>query len=83
MLMEKWYLIEMGDNTTESNIQGENINPVQTYDFYSKNSLFNGSVKRVVLFFTTPPLGDICDDPIIIEGLPFNVQTIQKLSRFL
>lgn len=65
---------EMGDNTTESNIQFENINPGETYDFIVRTVCVNGSVSEwVTVTFTTPPLGDICDDPIIIEGLPFDV----------
>ena len=65
---------EMGDNTTESNIQFENISPGETYDFIVRTVCVNGSVSEwVTLTFTTPPLGDICDDPIIIEGLPFDV----------
>ena len=65
---------EMGDNTTESNIQFENINPGETYDFIVRTVCVNGSVSEwATVTFTTPPLGDICDDPIIIEGLPFDV----------
>ena len=65
---------EMGDNTTESNIQFENISPGETFDFIVRTVCVNGSVSEwVTLTFTTPPLGDICEDAVIIEGLPFDV----------
>ena len=68
---------ESGTLIDTSSILLEGLVQGAEYDFYVRAACDNGSFSQYVpengVYFMIPPVGGVCEDPLVIESLPFNV----------